>query len=207
MARGTAAIKWSLESEVKEYSWKWEKGERVLTGSVEITLPGGQIEHYPLTEISWKKKQSISLAWVQRFADTAWRAQILNTGCGPILFNKYEDYQTRQTAEAHWKKLWSGIVWSYIFSGDQVSDDFLEFAKSSGRDHTDLDYFIEQLNKQLCIMLHNNLTLWENIRGVIERARLVDLPLDLWELQNCYWDKVLMGESDSELAKMIGFDL
>ncbi|WP_319781252.1 DUF3536 domain-containing protein [Maridesulfovibrio sp.] len=207
MARGSAEIKWNLESEVKEYSWKWEKGERVLTGSVEISLPGGQVEYYPLTEISWKKKQSISLAWAQRIADTKWRAQIGSTGCGPVLFDKFEDYQTRHVWEARWKSLWTGLVWSYVFSGDNVSDDFIGFVKTFGDGHPDLDHFIEQLSSQLCMMLHNNLILWESIRDVIERARKIDLPLDLWKLQNCYWDKMLEGESDPEFARMIGFDL
>ncbi|WP_321403561.1 DUF3536 domain-containing protein [Maridesulfovibrio sp.] len=207
MARGNAEIKWNLESEVKEYSWKWEKGERVLTGSVEISLPGGQVEYYPLTEISWKKKQSISLAWAQKIADTKWRAQIGSTGCGPVLFDKFEDYQTRHVWEARWKSLWTGLVWSYVFSGDNVSDDFIGFVKTFGDGHPDLDHFIEQLSSQLCMMLHNNLILWESIRDVIERARKIDLPLDLWKLQNCYWDKMLEGESDPEFARMIGFDL
>ncbi|NDV24415.1 DUF3536 domain-containing protein [Desulfovibrio sp. JC022] len=207
VARGEAEIKWHLESELRTYGWKWEKGERVLTGSVEVSLPGGQIEHYPLTEISWKKKQSLALTWVNRFAQKSWETQILNTGCGPVLFNEFEDYQTSQTWAPRWRKLWPGLAWSYIFSGDNVSKDFLLFMKEVGHDHADVDYFIEQLAKQLCVMLHNDLTLWDSIRGVIERARKINLPVDLWRLQNCYWDKILLGENDPELAKMIGFDL
>lgn len=79
--------------------------------------------------------------------------------------------------------------------------------KEVGRDHPDLDYFVEQLALELCSMLQNDLTLWDSIRGVVDRAHNIELPIDLWRLQNCYWDKVLIGESDPELAKMIGFDL
>ena len=207
VARGEAEINWNFESEIKKYGWKWEKGERVLTGTVEITLPGGQKEHYPLTEISWKKKQAIALTWARRFSESAWQNQVLSTGCGPVLFNHFEDYQTMQTSDSQWKMLWPGIAWNYLFSGDQVSDDFIEFVKSVGHDHPGLDFFMKQLSKHICLMLDNRLTLWENICDVIERARSLELPLDLWKLQNCYWDKVLIGENDPELSRIIGFDL
>jgi len=206
-ARGEAEIKWNLESEIKKYSWKWGRGERVLSGNMEVSLPGGQVEKYSLPEISWKKKQSISISWIQRVAKSAWQTQIMNTGCGPILFGGFEDYQTRHTLEPHWKKLWTGLVWSYLFSGDEVTDEFVEFAVAVGKEHPDLDYFIEQLNQQICSMLQSEIAFWGNLRGIIERAQRIHLPLDLWKMQNCYWDKVLIGERDPELAAILGFDL
>ncbi|WP_320008276.1 DUF3536 domain-containing protein [Maridesulfovibrio sp.] len=207
MARGSAEIKWHLESEIKNFNWKWDKAERILTGSVEISHPGGQIEHFPLNDISWKKKQSISISWVQRVAQSAWQTQIMNSGCGPVLFGDFEDYQTRHTLEQHWKKIWTGLVWSYIFSGDNISEEFLEFVVSIGRDHPDRDYFVEQLNRQICSMIRSEFSLRENLCGVLERVQQVQLPLDMWKIQNCYWDESLVVKNDPELSKILGFDL
>lgn len=207
VSRGEASIRWNLESEVKTYSWKWNRGDRVMGGSVEVTDSSGHDEKMILGDISWKKKQSLSLAWVDRIARENWDAKVQNTGCGPVLFNRYEDYQTEQTWSGKWREIWTGLAWQFLFSDDEVSEDFTHFMKETGRDHPDMDYFVDKLSATLCRMLNDDLMQRENIRNAISRSKIIDLPLDLWKLQNCYWEKVLKGEKDAELGQILGFDL
>lgn len=207
MGRGEAEIQWNLESEVRIYQWKWKRGERVMTGELEISGPGGYHENFRQADVSWKKKQSLALSWVNRVSKGVWEAEVANTGCGPTLFGEFEDYQSSQTWASKWKEVWSGLVWSYIFSGDDVSEDCLSFMKENGRNHPDMGYLVEQISIKLCSVLHEDITLWNSINGVIFRAGKLDLPIDLWKLQNCYWEKVLKGQENSELAAMLGFAL
>ncbi len=207
VSRGEAKIRWNLESEVRSYKWVWNRGERVLLGNLEVTGSGGFAENMDFSKISWKKRQSLSLAWVNRVARESWEVQTNNTGCGPVLFGEFEDYQTEQTWGGKWREIWSGLAWKFLFSGDEVSDDFIDFMKETGRNHPDVDYLVERLSYTFCRMLHDEIMFWDNLKSAIERARLIELPLDLWKLQNCYWDKVVQGENDPELSRMLGFDL
>ncbi len=208
MSKGEADIQWNLESEVKTFEWKWKKGERVISGELDVFgVSSGFQEHFTVADISWKKKQSLSLAWVGRIAKEAWDQKIQSSGCGPVLFGEFEDYQIAQTWSSKWKELWSGLVWTHLFSEDEVSDDFIKFITETGREHPDVDYLVEQISRTLCDMLHNETLVWGRVGDVLRKAKIIGLPLDIWKLQNCYWDKVQDGHSDSELSRVLGFDL
>ncbi|WP_432736223.1 DUF3536 domain-containing protein [Maridesulfovibrio sp. FT414] len=207
LVRGEADIQWNLESEVRTYDWKWTKEGRAISGTLEIFGSGPDSEVFPFADISWKKRQSLSLAWVEKNAKDVWKAKIRDTGCGPVMFGKFEDYQTEQTWGPKWKELWVGLVWNYVFSDDEVSDDFTKFLRDTGRTHPDANYLVDQLSRRFCLMLNEDTNLWSRIRNSLERALLIDIPVDLWELQNCYWDKAMSGARDPELARMLGFDL
>ena len=208
MAKGSAEIKWNLESEIKKFDWKWRKGDRVISGELDVFGTSSDYqESIEFVDISWKKKQSLSLAWVDRIARESWDIKIKSSGCGPSLFGKYEDYQTSQTWAGKWKELWDGMVWNYLFSEDDVSDDFINFLKKTGSEHPDTSFLVEQISNTLSDMLQKETPSHGKICGIINKAEMINLPVDIWKLQNVYWSKFQEGYSDLELSRVLGFDL
>ncbi|WP_320169681.1 DUF3536 domain-containing protein [Maridesulfovibrio sp.] len=207
MYRGEADIRWNLETEVRTYDWKWSRGERVMAGSLDISGPGNYTETFSLSDISWKKRQSLSLAWVDRVAGNAWNTRILNSGCGPRLFIGFEDYQTSQTWAPKWREVWEGLAWHFVFFDDKVSDDLIDFLREVGRNHPEADYLVERISMKLCVMFDEEYISAKHISMAVERAGAIGLPLDLWTVQNCYWKKVQNGNGDPEISRALGFDL
>ncbi len=208
-ATGRADIRWSLESAVTAYSWTWTKGRGLISGSLEIKGEKNSYkEQYNFDQLPWKKQQSLSMAWVKHAATNSWDNRLQPViEFGPALYIGYEDYQTSQTWSEKWKELWAPLVWSYLFTDVVACDDFIEFIKDSGNDHPETEALAERISITLCDMIHKQTTMWPKITEVLQRAKHIGLPLNIWKLQGCYWDKVQEGDSSKELSELLGFDL
>ncbi|MBI9111430.1 DUF3536 domain-containing protein [Maridesulfovibrio ferrireducens] len=207
--KGEAAIRWSLESAVNTYKWEWTKEPSVISGEVQIKgIKNGYSEVFKLDQLSWKKRQSLSMAWVKRVSDNSWDRKLLPViEYGPDIFLGYEDYQSTQIWVQKWKELWSPLVWTYLFTDVLACDDFMAFIKETGRDHPDSAALTERMSITLCDMLHNQVFMWDKVVEVLRKAKTIEFSLNIWKLQNCYWDKAQNGTVSAELSELLGFDL
>ena len=207
--QGRAEIKWNLESAVTSYKWEWTKDSNLMSGEVKVEgTTAGYKETFKLDQLSWKKKQSLSMAWIKRVSDNSWDRKLLPViEYGPNIFVEFEDYQTTQIWSQKWKELWAPLVWTYLFTDGSACEDFIAFIKETGRDHPDNDALIYRISITLCDMLNKNVLAAEKINNVLLKSKNIELPLNTWKLQNCYWDKVQNGFFHKELSDQLGFDL
>ncbi len=204
---GSADIQWNLESKVREYSWRWGKGPCLCAGELEIgTDKNGEFERFDFGKLPWKKRQSISLAWLKRSGESIWQRKLLEWRSACSLFLPYEDYQTVQTWSEKWRELWSVLVFSHVFSpGYKAESDMLEFISQEKCEHPDAEMVAMRICDEFCRELEENTPDWEYVRGALLRLGKTGLSVNFWDVQNRYWLHREKGTADESVGRLIGF--
>lgn len=204
---GIADIRWQLESDVKEYEWKWNKGACLCSGQFEIgNKDDGKIELFDFKRLPWKKRQSISLEWLKRSGEDLWQLKLNEWHLACSLFLPYEDYQTVQTSNERWRELWAVMVFSHVFSPESESGaDMLAFLRNLGKGHPEAEILAQRISAEICADLNEEDPDWEYLRGVLLRLAEIGLNINFWEIQNSYWLHCEKGTQNSSVGELIGF--
>lgn len=204
---GTADIRWHLESGTSEYSWKCNKNKDHYSGLFEVVdASTSEVFLYDFMSLPWKKKQSISIDWLQKKGDDIWHEKITKLGSSCDLYWEYEDYQSTQTMRERWSEIWSAVAYHYIFtSGFNGGPDLIDFLKELGVDHPDSKIMNMRIDEEVCSKLGEVEPDWKNLIDIIQKVQKIGLKLEYWNIQNLYWLHIESGRYNKEFGNLIGF--
>ena len=208
---GTANITWAKESGSDACTWHWERPHcgGPLTGCVQIGAEAtgfSGAKCVPASYISWGKRQAIALAWVRRAEEENWDEQCHEASQGAHLFQSYREAQTTQTAAPRWGRLWSALCWQWLLGEVEPAGDFLHFLMETGRNHPERCLLAERAGVHVLALLSTEPEPdFAGVCGIIERAALAELPLDLRPAQNLFWAKYLDLPKAAPARQALGF--
>lgn len=203
--KGQARLSGAENGRDETFAWLWEFGDITDTavGSVRVVCSDGTGATCGIADLAWNKRQLITLAWLERNAESWWRQQLEFAAMAGEHFLAWQEDQHRPNRENTWRLHAPGLAWALIVLGHAPAN--LEETRLFLHDNWQVNQeFDERLNRHILSMLSAADPDWKSLERIADSIQALGLPLDLWPVENRLWEMRQRPEIPT-LAVRFGF--
>lgn len=196
----------TANGEGASFFWRWEEGhaERPWSDVVYVWQQSKNGEKspeiaYAASELAWNRKELIVLAWLERQAGQWWENQKTFGAMALGHFLKWQEDQYGLNREAVWRAHLPGLAWAFATGVLPPVEpaQFLDFLRRHWQPH---EVFDARLNAHLLALLAEDQPDWSALARIIDRIRTLDVPINLWPVENRLWE---MGLGRPEIRDLV----
>lgn len=202
------SVRWAREPGSDEFdlSVRREPENDPMSWTVEVRR-AGQAESKSMRPgaLPWNKRQALAITWVEHAERKAWECAVDATQAATAMFQPWQEAQTTQNARNAWGRLYTPVAWRYVV-GDApapgADKTLVAFLGQAGNNNPAALRLAQRVQEYLLGLLASNP---KAASDVLVRAASIGLPLDLYPIQNIYWQRRAELSVEPVLGRLLGF--
>ncbi|GAB6060446.1 DUF3536 domain-containing protein [Desulfonatronum parangueonense] len=189
----------------KKFTWHWTYGETPddNVDAVHVVVDGQGEFFCTVADLAWNKRQLITLAWLERQAESWWNSQLDFASRAAVHFLEWQEDQHHPNREEVWRLYLPALAWTFIVSAESsvAKEETRLFLQRNWQPNQEFD---ARLAAHLLSLLADEDPDWLALELMAGRIRTLGLPINLWPVENRLWEMRHLPEVKA-LAPLFGF--